>query len=85
MEVPGLSYSADEITDALITKDVLLLVKLVDEEEEVLAWNLNTKERIVDKKFPAGADKFDQDNQQVMMGRNTSEEEWRWRPHHGRI
>ena len=59
-------------TGALLTKDVLLLVRCSDEESEVLAW-VHTGEQIFNKKFPPGTGTvvFDYHHQQVMLGRST--------------
>lgn len=43
----------------------------VDGEREVLAWNVHTKKEIFNKKSLAGRVVFDQDNNQVMVGRDT--------------
>ena len=71
VEVFDLSCLANWFRDALISKNVLLLLKWVDGEWEVLAWNIHTKEKIFNKKFPAGRVVLDHHNQQMMVGRKT--------------
>ena len=71
VEVPGFSCLVGLVSCALLTKDVLLVAKLVAGEQEFLAQNINTNQEIFKKKFPAGRVVFDQHNKQVMLGRNT--------------
>ena len=58
------------IPAALLSKDVLLVVKKFGGELKVLAWNLQTKAEIFRKKLPAGQVVLDRHNQQVMVGRD---------------
>ena len=58
------------IPAALLSKDVLLVVKKFGGELKVLAWNLHTKAEIFRKKLPAGQVVLDHHNQQVMVGRD---------------
>ena len=58
------------IPAALLSKDVLLVVKSFGGELQVLAWNLHTKAEIFRKKLPAGQVVLDRHNQQVMVGRD---------------
>ena len=57
-------------TEALFSEGVLLLV-WYGRGLQVLAWNVNTKKKIFDKNFSAGSCVFDQQNQQLMVERNT--------------
>ena len=72
-EVPW-SWTADDlILNALITKNVLLLVKPGSQagKLEILAWKVHNKEKIFDRKLPDRDVILDCHNQQVMLGGNT--------------
>ena len=57
--------------EAFITKDVLLVVRRLDRELEVQAWNVISKKKIYGKNFRGEFVVFDRHNQQVMVGSNT--------------
>ena len=72
VEVFDYSCLADGFPAALVSKDVLLLVKWAAGDDEVLAWNIHTKAEIFKKKLMARPRYFvfDRHHQQVMVGRN---------------
>ena len=63
--------SCDNVPEALLSKDVLLVVLDVGGVSEVLAWIVPTRQEIFNKKFPCVWPVFDQHNKQVMLGSNT--------------
>ena len=72
VEVMEVSYSSsDRVPEALLSEDVLLVVRDVGGVLEVLAWIVPTRQEIFNKKFPGVWPVFDHHNKQVMLGSNT--------------